>query len=1738
MADIQSTLIDKFTITRKLLAVVVVNLLLMSLIGTYAVKLMLTMGDGIEDTVLIDIPRMNSLTLIESHILEQQEQVEKLLGLAEEAQTALSAVTTKSMNMLSKDFNRSKIRFKALSKKILAELDKNIIALTNVIDSASVKNEHDDKKVILDRLKAVKREQIEYESNVMAIIDSIEGEEWTSSTHLAFIIAVENEGFEVNQTFIALRNHLGEWIQADLLTTRDNGHDGVKAIVFLVIIALLFSLTISLLTIRRILKPINKIVENVKEVSGQAGSMSFGFNSSQNIVSTAVDAVISIEQDGTIIWVNPATEKMFKHSADFLVGKNIKVLMPEPYHSEHDNYLSKYKTTGIKSVIGQGREVQALRSDGSTFHIFLSVSEMKQGNEIRYTGFIRDISKQKQFEAQMLRSEALNRGMVDTCLDAIISISTKGVILSSNIAAQSLFQYTNEELLGKKINTLMPSPFRDEHDGYLSNYLTTGTKKVIGQGREAIGLKKDGSTFPMHLTAGEIIQENGDKFFTGFVRDISLQKQIEQEMRKSEALNRGMVDTCLDAIISISTEGTILSCNIAAQTLFQYSSEELVGKKINSLMPSPFREEHDGYLNNYRISGIKKVIGQGREAIGLKKDGSTFPMYLTAGEIILDNGDKFFTGFVRDITLQKKIEQEMKKSEALNRGMVNTCLDAILSISAKGVILSCNRAGELLFQYTNEELVGKKINSLMPSPFRDEHDGYLSNYLTTGIKKVIGQGREAIGLKKDGSTFPMYLTAGEVEQDGEIIFTGFVRDISKDKEYELELQRNNEVLRKQNELKEQVSCINDLTQGASELAAMSDDIISALAGMMKAGHGVIYTYDDTEDGLTLSGSYAFKKRKAILPFITMGEGLVGQCAKELKTILLTQVPSDYIQINSALGQSTPLNVLVVPVLFEDKLVGVIELASFRNFKDEQVEVIELICCNLGIVINNLSNQQRTQALLLETQKQSEELQSQQEELRSSNESLLEQTQRLKASEEELKEQSEELQVSNEELEEKQVFLKRQKDEIEAAKTDLTVKAEELALASKYKSEFLANMSHELRTPLNSLLLLAKGLADNKSQHLDDVEVEDAKIIFDGGNNLLCLINDIMDLSKVEAGKLSIHIEAVNISGLCRNLKQVFNPIAKSRELTFNIEIDKRLPATVTSDGQRIEQILRNLLSNALKFTETGCVTLAIGYAAADVRFSHSSLDAKSALSFAVIDTGIGIPANKIQAIFEAFQQQDGSTSRKYGGTGLGLTIARELTRLLGGEIQLKSVPNQGSTFTLFLPNEYDSNGVEAKEGGSAIVSDIKFSTFSPGMESSLDIPRSQSSIMQPYPEYIPDDRAHLVKEDPILLVIDDDPNFAKVLRDHAREQGYQCLVAGDGRMGIFLAQEYQPNGIILDIMLPDIDGHQVLEQLKYNLKTRHIPVEIISAHSEDKNAALAQGAIGLQTKPVTQETLIKVFDDLKAFSSSELRRVLVIEDDVGNQTSIVRLLESCDIDIKCVATGTDGIKEVLSGQYDCVILDLGLPDISGFEVLKCIESSELALVPPVIIYTGKELTDAEQGALNQFSSTIVVKGVGSGERLLDDVSLFLHDIESRFCSDSQKVINMLHDEDAMLKGRRVLLVDDDMRNTYALSKKLIEVGFDLDMAHNGKEAVEQLEQDKSFDLILMDTMMPEMDGYEATRLIRAMTHYKQIPIIALTAKTMPEDRERSFQAGASEYLTKPIDFEKLLSIMRIWLFKH
>ncbi len=817
----------------------------------------------------------------------------------------------------------------------------------------------------------------------------------------------------------------------------------------------------------------------------------------------------------------------------------------------------------------------------------------------------------------------------------------------------------------------------------------------------------------------------------------------------------------------------------------------------------------------------------------------------------------------------------------------------------------------------------------------------------------------------------------------------------------------NQQVEAQNWLKTQVVKISKVSQGIDDLQSMAQQLVSEIAQALEAGHAVFYakTTEQNSDSYHLLGSYAYVERKNISNSYKIGEGLVGQCALEKHNIVLTNVPDDYIQISSGLGEKKPFNIIVLPVLFEDNCIAIIEVASFKLFTEIQIDFLNQVIASLGITMNSLVSRKRIVNLLQESQSQTEELQSQSEELRATNDELEQKAETLNL-------QSSELQIANNDLEGKTQALEIKQRDIEIKNQEIEEKAKELAIASKYKSEFLANMSHELRTPLNSLLLLAKGLANNTQGNLSTVQVEDAQVIYDGGNSLLSLINDIMDLSKVEAGKLTIHSESVSFDILKRNLNKMFDPIANDRALSFNVEIADNLPESFISDGLRVEQILRNLLSNAMKFTPQGTVTLTISKPEKTVVFSHSQLTVEDSIAFAVVDSGIGIPKDKQLAIFEAFQQEDGTTSRKYGGTGLGLTIARELSRLLGGEIHLTSKLKAGSTFTLYL---------------------------------SLERKLAQD------------------------LAESDEASFTSPHKTNASEQKKTA----------------------------------VQEKKEQNQSLAATPFAEVDGMSDDKRS-------------------IREGD----------RRLLIIEDDPGNQKATRQLLESNNIKITAVATGNEGIAKINTEKYDCIILDLGLPDMSGFELLKTINESELEDIPPIIVYTGREISEQEQKELDAYSASIVIKGVNSAERLLDDVSLFLHQIDK----DKSEVINVLHDEEALLKGRKILLVDDDMRNCYALSKMLIEIGLDVELAENGQVALDSLIKEKDFELILMDTMMPVMDGNKATEEIRKMDDYKNIPIIALTAKTMPEDREKCFKAGASEYITKPVDFDSLVSVMRIWLF--
>jgi len=960
-----------------------------------------------------------------------------------------------------------------------------------------------------------------------------------------------------------------------------------------------------------------------------------------------------------------------------------------------------------------------------------------------------------------------------------------------------------------------------------------------------------------------------------------------------------------------------------------------------------------------------------------------------------------------------------------------------------------------------------------------------------------------------------------------------------------DLEHERSKLEGQDWVKTNYANISSKLQGLKALATFAEVVMNELVPALDAQLGLFYNQETNNDNdvvLTLIGSYAHKKRKNVANQFSLGEGLVGQSALEKKTIFLSQVPDDYIHISSGAGEVIPKNIIVFPLLFEGKLLAVIEVASVKEFSSLHQELVEQLAQNIGVVFNNIIGLIRTEQLLQQSKLQSEELQTQQEELKVSNESLQSQTERLKASEEELKQQSEELRVSNEELEEKQQRLEQQKKELQQTKNDIEIKASDLAQASKYKTEFLANMSHELRTPLNSLLILSKMLADNKEGNLTEAQLEDAKVINEGGNELLNLINDIMDLSKVEAGMLNTYVDDVYFDTVESNLQKLFTKLASKTGTEFIIDRDADLPTSIRSDGQRLEQILKNFLSNAFKFTDKGLVTLKIHNPATGTEFINKALTAENSIALSVIDTGIGISAEKRQAIFEAFQQEDGSTSRKYGGTGLGLTISRELARILGGEINLESEQGKGSIFSLYLPLQWPEDtpqNVAMINNEQTAPIDTSISAPSPeeSQNELLSIALSSDDL------FIADDRRNIGQEDKVILIIEDDERFAKILMNTAHKSGFKCLITNKGRDSLYLCMEYVLSGIILDIGLPDIDGLTVLEQLKHNLKTRHIPVHVISG-GDKKQISLSQGALSYLQKPASSDDIEMVMADIGSNSEENIKTVLVIEDDENQQHSVKRLIQSDNIELSFAATGKQAYEKLDTEHFDCIILDLGLPDVSGYAVLEKISTLPRGLIPPVIVYTGQEISDEQQKVLSKFAADIIIKGSESPERLLDDVSLFLHSVENKMPKEQKKTIQMLHNADSMLKGRRLLLVDDDMRNVFALTRQLEDVGMEIAMADNGQVALDKLnggDPDKSkkpFELVIMDIMMPVMDGYEAMSKIRKLkSDYADIPIIALTAKAMPEDRAKCIEAGASEYLTKPVEMDKLMSMLRVWLYK-
>jgi CheY-like chemotaxis protein len=837
--------------------------------------------------------------------------------------------------------------------------------------------------------------------------------------------------------------------------------------------------------------------------------------------------------------------------------------------------------------------------------------------------------------------------------------------------------------------------------------------------------------------------------------------------------------------------------------------------------------------------------------------------------------------------------------------------------------------------------------------------------------------------------------------------------------------------------------------------------------------------------------------------------------------------------------------IALPILFEGQVRAVLELASLDNFSDIHLNFLEQLTESIGIVLNTIEANMRTENLLKQSQSLAKELQLQQEELTETNKRLEQQAKTLQASENLLTKQQEELQQTNQELEEKASLLATQNAEveqknreIEQARLSLEEKAEQLALTSKYKSEFLANMSHELRTPLNSLLILSKLLAENAEGNLTAKQVEFSRTVHSAGSELLMLINDILDLSKIESGTITVDLSDLLLSDLKDDLNRTFHQIAEDKRLDFSIEIDEEAGRSMYTDSKRLQQVLKNLLSNALKFTESGSVKLSIAPADAGWHGNHAMLGkAGRVLAFKIQDTGIGIAPNKQKIIFEAFQQADGTTSRKYGGTGLGLAISRELANLLGGEITVESELNHGSTFTFFVPQTHQQQNaltrthktLEYREVAPEPIAVVTKPDAVERREGNGNGSGHHHELVD-----IVDDRERIGPDDKVLLIMEDDPPFAKLLRDLARENGFKCLVTGGGETGLNLARKFVPDAITLDLWLSDLDGWTVLDRLKHESATRHIPVNIISVDDRRK-LGLRLGAIGFLEKPVTAEALKEALDGMKAFIERPAKNLLVVEDDDATRGSIIALIGDSDVETTGVATGAEALGALNEKHYDCMVVDLGLPDMTGFELLERIKKSNIREDLPVVVYTGRELSKDEETELRRVAHAVIVKDAHSPERLLDETALFLHRVEANLPEPKKRLLEAAKQARPALANRKVLVVDDDVRNIFAITSVLERYDINVIYAENGRDGIELLKSTEGIDCVLMDVMMPELDGYETMTQIRREERFKDLPIIALTAKAMQGDREKCIAAGASDYISKPVDTEQLLSMIRVWV---
>ena len=979
--------------------------------------------------------------------------------------------------------------------------------------------------------------------------------------------------------------------------------------------------------------------------------------------------------------------------------------------------------------------------------------------------------------------------------------------------------------------------------------------------------------------------------------------------------------------------------------------------------------------------------------------------------------------------------------------------------------------------------------------------------LTDNVNELAGNLTRQVRAIGDVATA---VTKGDLSQNIDVEARGEVAALKDNLNQMIRtLADTTKVNQEQDWLKTNLTRFTRMLQGQRDLLTVAEQVLGELASVVEAQHGVFYMARKEEEervSLRLYASYAYRERKHVSDAFRLGEGLVGQSALEKKRILVTDVPPQYVRINSALGEAAPMHLVVVPILFEGMVKGVIELASFQPFTKIQLAFLDQLLESLGIVVATIEATMRTDELLRQSQSLAEELQTQQEELQQTNEELEEKARQLTAQKTEVE---------------------RKNREVELAKQELEEKAEQLALTSRYKSEFLANMSHELRTPLNSLLILSRQLADNRERHLSDKEVEYAHTIHQSGGDLLDLINEILDLAKIESGTMAVEINVIQLADLRDYVVRSFEQMAQEKGLSLEIQIADEAPAVIETDDMRLRQVLRNLLSNALKFTEQGTVRLRVEVCDAEVWGVRA--EPGNILAFQVEDTGIGIPEDKLQIVFEAFQQVDGGPARRYGGTGLGLSISREIAALLGGALELESTQGEGSTFTLYLPFRY-SAPISRRATPPSLPSPDPHPVHR-GERPHRLAARAESAAR------VPDDRGRIEQGDRVLLAIEDDPTFAQTLLSVARERGFRGVVALSGREGFELARGLSPDAVTLDLRLPDMDGWVLLDLLKHDPATRHIPVHIISA-AGDEQRGLEHGARAILEKPASAEEIAAAMEELETFLERRVKRLLLVEDDSVQQKAVLELLDADDVEVVAVASAEDALAQLEEIAFDCLVLDLSLPGMNGFELIAKIEGTPKLRRLPVIVYTGKELTAEEHAKLKQFGTSVIVKDVKSPERLLDETALFLHRVEESLPEPKRRMLRSLEQPDPALRGRSVLVVDDDYRNVFAITAVLEQHEMDVDYADNGRSALDKLgKAPERYDVVLMDIMMPEMDGYEAMRRIRERPELRDLPVIALTAKAMKGDRDKCIDAGASDYVTKPVDADQLVSLLRVWLYR-